>query len=382
MTNGRRQSVTTLAWRRRLWVATATATTNGRCGHRRSTSLVLAKAVAKASSTHDGDDHFSDHCDGDRARSANANAHLCSRSQSFETSTVHESFGPLRFASLFASLIYALASGTFPLAGYTYTFFVDGISIGFPPNPQNGKQAVVASWTPPQHGALFPHRHGHGRIAKQCDLTRRSVFLATGTVVNSPCSTNTIVPRIVSGADQGDATGAQGFVKQIQFFDNGVAIGSPDLTLPYSLIFTPPGAAGTAHSITAQATGQRPEWHLAAYGERADHASAVTPINPILPAATCVISSPINNASDPRRGSIPVTVTVDAHSSSGSITKVELYLDGALFGTNTTFPYTYSWTPNGGRDPTTSWRSLTMTKTTSSRPPPVPASLPRRRRPS
>ena len=41
----------------------------------------------------------------------------------------------------------------------------------------------------------------------------------------------------------------------------------------------------------------------------------------------------------------PLTVAIDAHSPTGLISKVELYIDGVLFDTKTTFPYTFQWLP-------------------------------------
>ncbi len=229
--------------------------------------------------------------------------------------------------------IWALAVGTNPQGGFTYEFFVDGVSIGKPPNVASQLENGV-TWTPPQPGAYFITVKATDSGNNATSLPVR--YFATGTVINSP-STNTLVPVGSSVVLKADATGPGTFIKQIQFFDNGVAIGSPDTTLPYSLIYTVPGAVGSVHSITAQATDNN--------GTALSASPAITlnVVNSIAPSPTVNISSPANNAAIPIGSVVPIAV--DAHSNSGTITKVELYIDGVLFGTNTSFPYTFSWSP-------------------------------------
>lgn len=243
----------------------------------------------------------------------------------------NESFGP--FGSPNFINIYALATGPFPAGGYTYQFFVNGTGIGTAtPNPAAGVPAGI-SWTPPQPGSYFITATASGSGVTATTLPVR--FFATGTVVNSPVS-NTIVPSGSSVVLKADATVGGGFVKQIQFFDNGVPIGTPDSTLPYSLIYTPDGTVAV-HSITAQATDNN--------GALLTASAPVTlnSVTPVPPPPTVAISSPTNNAAIPIGAA--VQIAVDAHQASGTITKVELYIDGVLFGTNTSFPYTFSWQP-------------------------------------
>ncbi len=83
----------------------------------------------------------------------------------------------------------------------------------------------------------------------------RSATIRTGTVVNSP-STNTSVPLGSSVVIKADATGPGTFIKSMQFFDNGVSIGS-DTTLPYSLIYAVPGAAGFGAQHHGASHGQQ-----------------------------------------------------------------------------------------------------------------------------
>lgn len=60
---------------------------------------------------------------------------------------------------------------------------------------------------------------------------------------------------------------------------------------------------------------------------------------------TTSITAPANNATISAPGTVNVTAT--ATDAASSVTKVELYLDGALKTTLTTSPYTYSWSTTG-----------------------------------
>lgn len=70
-------------------------------------------------------------------------------------------------------------------------------------------------------------------------------------------------------------------------------------------------------------------------------------VKAITPRPTSVISSPAHNSAIaiPTDASTNISIAVDANSSTGSIKKVELYIDGVLFGTKTTYPYTFDWHP-------------------------------------
>ncbi|HWA08961.1 MAG TPA: Ig-like domain-containing protein [Opitutaceae bacterium] len=233
-------------------------------------------------------------------------------------------------------LIQALAVGTNPAGKFTYTFFINGQTLGTPPNPNNGFPAIVG-WTPPQPGVYFITVTASDGANTSTSLAIR--YFATGTVINSP-SDNTLVPQGSSVVIKADATGASSFIQKIDFYDNGTLIGT-DTTLPYSIIYTVPGVAGSTHSITAKATDNNGA--IVAPGVSA--AITLNVVNAIGgTSTTSAISSPSNGSAIPIGGVIPITV--DAHSAAGVITKVELYIDGVLFGTNTTFPYTFNWTPS------------------------------------
>ena len=243
----------------------------------------------------------------------------------------NESSGP--FGTVIT--IKALAVGTHVTGSFQYTFFVNGISIGQTTGAVPPTTEASVDWTPPQPGAYFITVKATDGSNTATSLPVR--FFATGTVVNSPV-TGTIVPDGSSVVLKADATVAGGFVKTIQFYDNGTAIGTADTTLPYSLIYTVPGGVGSTHNITAQATDNT-NATLAM-----STAVVLNVVQAIGPSPTVSISTPLNSSILPVGSSI--SVAVDAHQSNGTIGKVELYVDGVLFGTATSFPYTFSWQPS------------------------------------
>jgi len=267
--------------------------------------------------------------------------HVYSPSTNFPATPgpANENYGPFGTSIV----IEALAVGTNPAAGFTYVFAINGAPWGtLTPNPANGTPAR-ALWTPPQPGVYFFTVTASDGANTASALPVR--FFATGTQVNSP-PTGTLVPAGSSVVLKADATPPPtappfaAFIQQIQFYDNGVAIGTPDTTFPYSLIYTVPGVAGSVHNITAQATDNN--------GTLLALSAPVT-LNVVAPIGTppsCTISAPANGAAlliPSGGGNIPVTV--DARSPNGFISKVELYVDGVLFSSTTSFPYSFSWTP-------------------------------------
>ena len=136
-------------------------------------------------------------------------------------------------------------------------------------------------------------------------------------------------------------TGADTFVQRIDFYADGTLIGS-DTTAPYSLIYSPTSTP-TTHTIEARAfdnLGTQVSPNGAA-------TIGLTMVPPIGTPPTVSITSPINGAILPIPSSTSgdISVAVSAGSPTGLITKVELYIDGVLFGTATAFPYSFSWHP-------------------------------------
>lgn len=253
--------------------------------------------------------------------------------QIFPQEVVNESFGSYRVPIA----VTAEAVGTFVSSSFTYSFFVNGISIGVTTGPVPPGVRPTALWTPPQPGSYFITVTATDGVSTATSLAVR--YFAEGTVVNSPLPG--LVPQGSSVVIKADATVAQGFIQKIEFYDGATPIGV-DTTIPYSIIYPVPGAVGSVHNITARATDNE------GVSGTMSLPVALRIVTPITPLATSSISTPpdgaviaIPSGAEPP----PIPIVVDATSRTGRISKVETYIDGELFGTKTTFPYTFDWTP-------------------------------------
>ncbi len=260
--------------------------------------------------------------------------------------TPNESFGP----SGSRIDISALAVGTFPAGGFTYTYYVNGISIGtISNNPLNGNPGI-ASWTPPQPGSYFITVKADDGISGPA-LSQAVRYFATGTQIISPLN-NTLVPVGSSIVLKGDATPPGGFIQRVDFYADGVFLGS-DTTAPYSYIYSPPFTVGatiplSTHTVDVRAydnNGAQVSASLAA-GTSAN----IIMVNPVGTSPTVSISTPSDGSAlaIPNYTALPnasVPVTVSANDSDGILSKVELYVDGVLYATGVGFPYAFNWKP-------------------------------------
>ena len=238
--------------------------------------------------------------------------------------------------------ISALGTGTFPAGGWSYNFFVNGASIGTISNVTGGT-AATAPWTPPQPGTYSISVQATGIGAAVTSLPVR--YFATGTAFTSPVE-GTIVPTGSSVVVEATATpqplgnGQNAFVQRIDFFADGSTTAfASDSTAPYSAIYTP--ATAGSHTLEAKAYDNLSN-QISANGTATRTLTVVTPVGTV---PTSVISSPQNNSVIGVPSS-DLTVSVDANPGPNArIARVELYIDGALSGTDTTFPYTFTWLP-------------------------------------
>ncbi|HYD85302.1 MAG TPA: Ig-like domain-containing protein, partial [Opitutus sp.] len=238
----------------------------------------------------------------------------------FGRDVVNDSFGSYRDTIA----VTAEAVGTFVNSSFTYSFFVNGVSIGETTGPVPPGVRPTVLWRPPQPGFYFITVRATDGVSTVTSLAVR--YFAEGTVVNSPLPG--LVPQGSSVVVKADATVAGGFIQKIQFYDNGDLIGE-DATIPYSIVYPVPGASGTVHNITARATDNESTAGSMSLPIK------LTVVTPITPVATSVISTPANGAVIPIPSTLPITpipIIVDATSRSGRISKVEAYVDGELFG--------------------------------------------------
>ena len=128
-----------------------------------------------------------------------------------------------------------------------------------------------------------------------------------------------------------NAADSDGTITQVQFFDGATLIGT-DTTAPYSISWT--NAAVGSHSITARATD-----NSSATTTSAAVSITVTATN-VVP--TVSVTSPAAGASFVQGNAI--TVSANAADSDGTITQVQFFDGATLIGTDTTAPYSISWT--------------------------------------
>lgn len=123
---------------------------------------------------------------------------------------------------------------------------------------------------------------------------------------------------------------ASGTVTQVQFFVDGVSVGT-DLTAPYASTYV---ATNGTHTITADVT---------------DNTGAVSTSSSVVitaatnQAPTITVSSPANALT----GSL-VTFTATANDVDGTVASVTFSVDNVAIGTVNTAPYTYTWTAING----------------------------------
>jgi hypothetical protein len=251
--------------------------------------------------------------------------------------------------------MWALATGTFPAGGFTYTFLVNGAVIGTAinsPAANNDSYAQSIGWTPPQPGVYYlscAAADGLGHTATSLAIQ----YFATGTSIVSPVN-NSLVPQGSSVVVQAAAAVAFGSVSRVDFYiDGGPNSGGTLLgtakDYPYSIIFTPSGAPTNIHFLTAASYDAAGNLIGVSPGpNKVIIEAAVTPV------PTCVINTPSGTPANPSIVAIPdyvadptayIPVAVQA-SSPNDISQVQLYINGVLSGTIAAVPYTFKWQPS------------------------------------
>jgi hypothetical protein len=256
--------------------------------------------------------------------------------------------------------IWALATGTNPPSGFTYTFYVNGQLLGSAlntaptptPTPMVTPTPVTTTpyaqgigWTPPQPGVYYfsckavdNNNHTATSLAVE--------YFATGISIVSPV-TNSLVPLGSSVVVEAASAIPSGAVSRVDFYADGAIIGS-SVNYPYSVIYTPPGPVGPVHFL--KAISYKADGVTQAFVSGLTSVIVVAPVTPI---PVCTISTPSGTPAMPSTIPIP-NYTADASASipvvvnaSGAlnITQVQLYIDGVLFGTISQVPYTFSWQP-------------------------------------
>jgi chitinase len=172
--------------------------------------------------------------------------------------------------------------------------------------------------------------------------TTSAVITVTVTTASNPAPTTSITSpangatftapaSITINANASDTS--PGTVSKVDFY-NGTTLLGTDTSSPYSFAWTNV-AAGT-YSLTTKATDNQ-----GAVGTSA--AISVTVNTASNPAPTTSITAPANGATFTE----PASITINANASDtspGTISKVDFYNGATLLGTDTSSPYSFSWT--------------------------------------
>jgi hypothetical protein len=187
-----------------------------------------------------------------------------------------------------------------------------------------------------------------------------TAVMGTPTVIVSPVASNVAIGSSI--AITANAAPTTGETQRIDFYTDwnaavgmtGTVTGSGTLigtsyASPYTVIYTPAGPAGTVHIVKALAYDNNGNYITGLSGS---DTVALTMINPVSGGTTtCSIVTPTEDSlieipdyAELGSANVPVIVTAGT-GATGSIAKVQLYINGALFGTQTAYPYTFAWTP-------------------------------------
>ena len=162
----------------------------------------------------------------------------------------------------------------------------------------------------------------------QVTYTDGSHAIAPTVAVSAPAPGAMVTGSAVNLAAAASDDGA---VSQVQFFVDGVSVGSASQA-PWKVTWNSASVANGSHTITAKATDNA--------GNSTTSAGVAVTVNNY-PPPTSAITSPANNATG-LKGTVSVT-TSETVASGLAVSKVELYVDGALSATSTASPWSFSW---------------------------------------
>jgi phospholipase/lecithinase/hemolysin len=201
-------------------------------------------------------------------------------------------------------------------------------------------QPYSISWTPTSSGVYAITAKAFDDENKSTTTSAISVTV-TGTASNAaPVITlNNAVGS--NGNSQGSITAvasdSDGTISRVEFYANGNLI-STDTSSPYTLSWS--GVGNGTYSLTAKAFDN-------ANASTTSNAVSVvvnTTTNPSNAAPTVSLNAPVAS-----NGNSQGSITAVASDSDGTINRVEFYANGNLIGSDSTAPYTFSWSnaPNG-----------------------------------
>jgi hypothetical protein len=240
---------------------------------------------------------------------------------------------PLGGASVGVNTTQTITAAATPAGFITNVqFFADGAPLG----------AVIAapysvSWTPATAGSYNLTAVVTNRLGTTVTSTPVVVAVTaaapvgTPTVaITGPSSPVTVNSQQTISATANVAKDTTGAITSVQFFVNGIAL-STDVGFPFSATWTPvsPGTYVLAAKATDSNGGQQ-----TSAAEKITVAAGAPPTDVTV---TVPKSVPVNSAQ---------TITGAAAAASGlTIASVQFFVNGVLLSTDTTYPYSATWTP-------------------------------------
>ena len=153
--------------------------------------------------------------------------------------------------------------------------------------------------------------------------------------ISSP-ATGTTYPVNSALTLVGNATAPAGTIASVQFFVNGTSLGAADNTFPYNATWTP--FATGSFVLSALVTDS--------YGNQAVSTNVsvtIVAVSPTSPTVAITSPTPLSTTSVFVNGA--TTVSASASDPDGTIASVAFYANNVLIGTDTTFPYSVTFTP-------------------------------------
>lgn len=210
-------------------------------------------------------------------------------------------------------------------------FFANGTSIGtatsFP---------YTITWTPTTPGTYSLSATATDNTGAQAVSVPNVISVGTGTAPNVSIVSPLAGVTVAAGNIQtivANATALSGTIASVQFFANGVSIGT-DTSFPYNQAWSPTGVGVV--ELTAVA--------MDSIGNRTTSAPIVVSVAGLSASAPVVsIASPQGGASLPV--GVATTIAASATDADGTIAGVEFFANGVSLGVDNSYPYSIPFVP-------------------------------------
>jgi YVTN family beta-propeller protein len=214
------------------------------------------------------------------------------------------------------------------------TFLVDGTAIGTDTSSPYGASWNSAAAAAGSHTLRAEARDAAGNVGTSATVTVAVVAPATDTTaptvsITSPAGGAQVTGTVALAATASDAVG----VTSVTFLVDAIAIGT-DTTAPYSASWNSATVAAGSHTLRAEARD-------AAGNVGTSAAVTVTKMAANQPPSV-TITAPVAGSSY----QTPATVTIAANATDtdGSVARVDFYAGASMIGSDTTSPFSVTWT--------------------------------------